>query len=269
MLATYLNSLREAFNRRVALVLIGIALLISVLLNSFVRIQSFPDGTDVVLMGSRSLGPAETAVPDIVEKASSLLGTLLPLLAIFAAAPMLASTLEKGWLELTFSKGTPRWKIFFGRFLGGATLYSCTFLLATFPLAYRLWWQTYVSTWQVIVALLLETLGFVALLAVAALATLPQKGVALPIMASVAIWFFSSPLAHRYTTYYQFLNSYTARWLVDWIYRIFPKCSELDSLSSSFIQHGHITSWWPIWSTGIFTVAVLGLALGMLDRKSF
>jgi hypothetical protein len=266
MLTTYWYSLREGFSRRVVLVLFGLAFLIAIGFNLIVSVS--PSGS--VVVGTQALGPAGHAVPVVIGGQVAATGTLLLLLALFAAVPLLTVTLDKGWLELTFSKAQPRWKIFMGRFLGGVTFYSMTFALATFPLALRLWLTTRVETWQVVVALLIQTLSFAALLSVAALATLPQKGVALPIMVSVAILFLSSPLAGRRETYYRMFSSHFARGLVDWAYAIFPKCSELEHLCGSFIQKGDVASWWwLLWSTVVFTSATLGITLSVLNRKSF
>lgn len=269
MLATYLNSLIEAFNHRVALVMLGVALLTAGLMSLIVRVRSAPDGSETIVVGSLDRGPVATAVPEILQQQIGVLANLLPLLAIFAAVPLLVMTLEKGWLELTFSKGVSRWKVFLGRFLGGVTLFACTFLLSALPLAYRLWWQTYVPTWQVVVALILETFSFTAVLAVAALATLAQKGVALPIVASVSVWLLSSTLADRRNSYYLWFTSPIARAFIEWTYRVFPKCHEISRLSAFYIQKSYVASWWPLWSTGAFIAVVLGLTLWLLHKKSF
>lgn len=266
MFTAYWYSLKEGFSRRVVLVLFGLALLIAIGFNLVVHTSS--DG--LVGLGSQPLAPASQAVPLVVAGQVAATGTLLLLLAIFAAAPLLTGTLEKGWLELTLTKAQPRWKFFMGRFLGGVTLYSLTFAFATFPLALRLWWTTHIETWQIAVALLIQTLSFAALLSVAAFATLPQKGVALPIMGSVAILLLSSPLAERREIYYRMLPSHFVRGLVDWAYAILPKCFELEHLCGSFVQKGDLASWWwMLWSTVAFTVAMLGMTLGLLRRKSF
>jgi hypothetical protein len=269
MLATYWNSLTESLNRRAALVLLGVALLIAGLLNSIVRVKTFPDGAQTLAVGSQTPGPVETAVPDVLESELRLLGPFLPLLAIFAASPLLTATLEKGWLELIFSKGVSRWKIFLGRFLGGVTLYAFTFFLATVPLAYRLWWQTYVPTWRIVVALAMETFGFVALLSVIALAALMQKGITLPIIGSVAIWLLSPLLRQRHEVFYPILPWRASRWVVDGMYLILPKCADIESLCSHFVRTGSIASWSPLWSTGIFACALMALSVWLLERKSF
>lgn len=157
MLTSYWYALEEAFSRRVSLVVFGVALLIANLFNLLVKIRSLPNGKDAIFLGPHLLGTSRIAVRSVLEAEFHVAGTLWLLLAVFAAVPLVASTLEKGWLELTFSKGTPRWRVFFGRFLAGVTLYFLTVVLATFPLGLRLWWKTGIATWGLAIALLIQT----------------------------------------------------------------------------------------------------------------
>ncbi len=222
MFATYLNALHESMSRRVALVLFGVAILIAIIFNAVVHVRTMSDGSTMIFVGAQPPAPPTIAVPGMLESILRATGSLWMLLAIFAAAPLLTATLEKGWLELVFSKGTARWKIFLGRYLAGLTLYSVMFAAATLPIALRLWWSTGVGTWQMGVALLIQTFGFAALLAVAALVTLPQKGVALPVIAAAAIWLLTPSLAMRQQTFYRLFSSHVVRGIVDWAYRILP-----------------------------------------------
>lgn len=269
MWATYLNSLRESMNRRVALVLFGVAILVAFAFNWIAHVRTPAGGTAVITIGTQAPFPATVAVPEVLESELHAAGSLWLLLTVFAAAPLLNGTLEKGWLELLFSKGTARWRIFTGRFLAGLTLYGLTFALATFPVAARLWWITGVATWQISLALLIETFSFAALLSVAALAALPQRGITLPIIAPVAVWILCPLLAKRQESFYQLFSSRFAREIVDWAYRILPKCSELEEIGVLFVHSEKIHSWWPVWSSGVFTLAVFSLTLGVLRRKSF
>lgn len=269
MFATYLNSLHESVSRRVALVLVGVAILVGIASNALVHVRTLPDGAKMIAVGAQPPAPSAIAVPATLEAILHASGSFWILLAIFAAAPLLTATLEKGWLELTFAKGIARWRIFLGRFLAGLTLYALMFAIATLPVALRLWWSTGIGTWQLGVALLIQTFSFAALLAASALATLPQKGVALPLIAASAIWLLTPSLAMRQQTFYRILSSHLARGIIDFAYRILPKCSELEDLCVSFVQQGTIASWWPLWSTAVFTLLVLGLTLWLLERKSF
>jgi hypothetical protein len=101
------------------------------------------------------------------------------------------------------------------------------------------------------------------------LATVPQLGAALGMVLALVVWIISPYLYNRQDSFYVLFSSSFARGLIDWMYRILPKTSELDGLSTSFIQDGHLTSWWPIWSTALFTVVAVSTSLYGLRRKSF
>jgi ABC-type transport system involved in multi-copper enzyme maturation permease subunit len=269
MWATYLSSLQESVSRRVALVLFGVAVLVAAAFNWIVHVVTTATGAPMIAIGTQPPVSPVLGAPAVLQSEIHAAGSLWLLLATFAAAPLLATTLEKGWLELVFSKGTARWRIFLGRFLGGLTLYAATFAVATIPVAARLWWVTGVSTWRIAIALVIQTFSFAALLSVAALVTLPQRSVALPVIASAALWVLCPALARREESFYQLLSSHFAREVVDWAYRILPKCTELEDLSAALIQTSTISSWWPIWSTGLFTLSLIVLTLWLLQRRSF
>ncbi len=110
MFAAYLNSLNESINRRMALVAFGLAIILAIVFNWGVHLK--PIGTDfMVVLGNRPMGPASLAVPALFASEAKFTGFIWLVVGIFAAVPVIASTLDKGWLELTFSKGTARWRI--------------------------------------------------------------------------------------------------------------------------------------------------------------
>ena len=67
----------------------------------------------------------------------------------------------------------------------------------------------------------------------------------------------------------QYVTSELERRALDWVYYIFPKCWELTSAAAAFIQSSAISTSWPLWTTGLFTLATLTLTLCLLERKSF
>jgi ABC-type transport system involved in multi-copper enzyme maturation permease subunit len=268
MLAAYLNSLHEAVNRRMALVTFGIAVVVAVTFNWVVHLK--PIGDDyMVVFGNRPLGPASLAVPSLFTSEAQFTGFFWLLLGVLAAVPLFASALEKGWTELTLSKGTARWRIMMGRYFGGISIYFVTLAVASVPLALRLWVQTGISPKPLFIALLLQTVGFAALIALAMLPCVAQLSSAVGMVLAIIVTVVSPYLYRRTDTFYQVFTSHWSRGIVDWMYRILPKNSELDGLSTSFIMDGHLGSWWPIWSTMLFTVALLAGSLYYLRRKSF
>lgn len=269
MIAAYVNSLAEAVNRRMGLVMLGLSAVVAVVFNWIVRLVPLRDGSTMIMFGNRMLGPDKIAAPALFKTEAQFTGGLWLLLGIFAAAPLLASTLDKGWLELTLSKGTARWKILVGRYFGGITLYFLALMITTMPLAIRIWLKTGAQPGPLVMATIIQCLGFAALLALAALATLPQTGIAVPIMVAVVVQIVSPFLAQRERTFYLLFSSPSLRGAVDWMYKILPKCYELNDLSTYYIDNGAIANWWPIWSTAAFLVAVMGLTIWLLHRKSF
>lgn len=268
MLAAYLHSVRESVNRRMALVLFGLAILFAVILFIVIKVTPLPDGTSMIFLGKHMLGPASLAVPAALVAEVQITGGLWLLLAIFASSPLLVSTMEKGWVELTFTKGVPRWKILMGSYFGGLTLYAMTLTLAMVPAAIYLWVKTGVGIQHLLVAIVFETFGFGALMALASLVTLTQTGVALPIIIAVFVDLFSPVLANRERGLFTVISSAGWRSVITFFYRILPKNFEIVAACENYIQYGKVGPWMPFWSTGIFIVVVLGLTMWLLHRKS-
>src|ERR1039458_1835333 len=112
MFAAYMHSVREAVNKRMALVLIGMALLFAVLFYFIISVTPLqPKDLSTVFMGKHALGPASLAVPAAMSRDVNIPRGAWPVLSIFGSVPLLVSSLEKGWVELTLTKGVARWKI--------------------------------------------------------------------------------------------------------------------------------------------------------------
>jgi ABC-type transport system involved in multi-copper enzyme maturation permease subunit len=268
MLAAYINSLREAVNRRMALVLFGMAILMAFLLTRFIVLVPLKDGTTMLFMGRQPLGPASLAVPAVLAAVVRMTGGLWLFLSIFASTPLLVSMLEKGWVELTLTKGVARWRVLLGCYFGGLTLFAATLMIATFPPAIYLWAKTGVGFRPLVMAIVLQTFAFASLMAIAALTTLTQTGAALPIIFAVVVDFLTPLLTNRNQTFYRLISSNWGRGIVDWVYRILPKNNEIIGQSESYIQLHTFGPAWPYWTTGVFIVAVMGLTIYLLHRKS-
>lgn len=268
MLAGYLDALQEATGRRLLPVLIGCSIVFALASNLIVHLSTAASGDTTLFLGTRALGSPEQAVPDVLATFTNWGATLWLLLSIGCAVPILASTLEKGWLELILSKSAARWQIFLGRYLAGVTLFGIAASLSILPLALHLWWSTGSDVLPVLVVVFFQIVSFAAILAVAGLVCLAQQNAVFPMACAVTVWLVSPLLATRHDSYYQVVTSYGGRFVLDILYIILPKCAEISLISSRWIKDGELVSWWPIWSTALFTVAVLGATLRLLERKS-
>jgi hypothetical protein len=268
MFAAYIHSMRESINKRMALVLIGMALLFAVILFLIINIRPMQDGTSMIFLGQHMLGPATLAAPAAYSAEVSITGGLWLFLAIFASVPLLVSMLEKGWVELTLTKGVARWKVLLGCYLSGLTLYVLTLCVAMLPTAVWLWMKTGVSFKSLLVAIVIETLGFASLMALAAFAAMTRTGAALPIMIAIFMDLLSPVLANREHGLFTLISSSFWRGVITWAYRILPKPYDLVNAGTGYIQFGSVGSWYPFWTTGLFIVVVLGTTMWMLERKN-
>ncbi|MFZ0820955.1 MAG: hypothetical protein WAM91_12860 [Candidatus Acidiferrales bacterium] len=268
MFAAYLHTVRESINRRMALVLIGMGILMAVILILVFKVVTLPNGQTVILLGRHMLGPAEFAVPAAMVQEVQITGGLWLFLAIFGSTPLIVSMMEKGWVELTLTKGVARWRVLLGAYFGGLTLYAATLTVATIPPAVWLYFKTGVGFQSLIVAILIQVFAFGALLSVVALACMTRTGAAVPIMLAVLVDILSPVLATREHGLFQVITSDFWRGLISWIYRVLPKDFEIVGAAQNYIQFHKLGPWWPFWSTGVFTLVTLGLTMWLLHRKS-
>jgi hypothetical protein len=268
MFAAYMHSVRESINKRMALVLIGVAILFALLLFFRIIVKPMANGTSMIFIGQHMLGPASLGVPAVEAQEIQFTGTLWLFLSIFAAVPLLVSSLEKGWVELTLTKGIARWKALLGAYFAGLTLYAATLAVAMFPLALWLWAKTGISCKPLLIAIAIEVLAFGSLLSLAAFASLTRTGAALPIMLSIFVFILAPFLASRERGLFELITSNWGRAIITWMYRILPKTSELVSMCIGYIQQESFGSWFPLWSTGTFIVAMMGLTIWTLHRKN-
>ena len=268
MLTVFKHTLFESLHRRVAVILIILAVVIVAVLLMLIRFETADDGTLLATTGRMVTVPASSLLPGLMNGLLQFSLTLWLFVALFAAAPLLTTHLEKGWVELLLSKGVPRWQIVLGRYAGAVGLVAVAlFVLNGLPAIY-FWLRAGYSPGKNFGALLLALFSFAAVLALMNLLSVLQMGSAIPVMAGYLQLALSSMLANR-TAFYAFLTSDWVQFFLDWSYRILPKHSELGGLASVFLEDGAIDAWWPIWSTGLFLVGALGLSCWVFHRKSF
>lgn len=263
-----LYTLRESFHRRMGIVMFVLALLVAGVFLWAIRFEAQPDGSVMTLMGGRREGPAEKVMPAVLQQQLQFASGPWLILGIFAAAPLLTSFLEKGWAEMQFSKGIPRWQMFLGRYLGALGVFAgSVLLLVAVPVLYA-WVGAGVSPGRIWMAMGILLFSYAAILAMIAAVSMALPNPAIPIMLGFLQTILSALLAQRKTVLYDVITAKWAQWLIDWAYRILPKTSELGRLAGRYYNVGEV-EWWPVWSSGLFLVGAVGLGIWLLHRKSF
>jgi ABC-type transport system involved in multi-copper enzyme maturation permease subunit len=267
MLTVVWHTIRESVHRRMGLVLLIFSIVLPSAMFAIARFETQPDGSIFIRTGRFLHRDAAGFVNNSLSTLLNFTAGPWLFLGMFAAAPLLASYLEKGASDLLLSKGVPRWQFFLGRILGVLGVFVVAIVVMDAGSALYLWARTGVGPGRFLVALLFPLLSFMAYLVMMAFISVAQANVGVLIMVAFLQVTFSAILFNR-NLLFTFITWGWARTSLDWLYRILPKNSELDRMATTYLATGNF-EWWPIWSTGVFIVAALGASFWLLHRKSF
>lgn len=268
MWTVIVQTLRESFLRRMGLVLLLISLLIPAALLWFYRFEPQPDGTVSIYVGSRLLGNGVEAAQWTFEVLYQQSSGLWFFLGLFATAPLLTAYLDRGWAEMLFSKGLPRWELLLGRYLGALGLFALALILLDSIPALYLWLRAGVAPGRFFLAMAVLVFSFATVLALMTLVAVVQPTTALPVIAGFVQIIFSALLMNRDILLYDIVRAGWARWCIDWIYRILPKNRELEQFTLAYLRTEKFPSWWPVWSSALFLVGALAVAIWLLRRRN-
>lgn len=262
-------TLREVLYRRMGVVFLVISILMPSLFIYFwiVSFERLPNG-QMVIHGGRMDIPVATFVEGSLSGMLEFSNIFWIFIAIFAAAPLMTSFLEKGWVDLLLSKGMARWKILLGRYISGLAMFMLAMLLMNGSVALYAWARTGISPWRFFAALGITSFSFAVVLALMTLTGVSQPNAALLVMVGFVEVMFSRFLATREVLYPVITRPWIKDFL-DWSYRLMPKHSGLQKLAVDCFMHRSIESWYAAWSSGVFLVVMLALACWLLHRKSF
>lgn len=269
MWAAFWDALAEAGGRKIVIAIVLLSLGIGYLYSRAVDFGKLAN-VNVLFFGPQNMGPYPFAVPQLLGTLTPLANVIATMLMIFAGCPQFVAMLEKGWRELTFSKGTARWQILLSRFISLTILYIAMYMGVCLPLALKLWWGTGIHPFSLLGSAVIATFSFAAMLSVGALASMTGTGgVAIPIGAPMMMFVVSQYLVERQRILWGYITSEFWRGVIDWLYYIFPKIQELQGAGAAYVQSATLPTSWPVWTTGLFTLVTLATTLWILERKSF
>lgn len=265
-----LFTLREAFAKKVFiffLIISGVVLLALGLIfgfaNTNVIMTSFNPSFDQ--FGANNF---ITAIELIII---SPLASLCLLLAIFSSANFVPSMLEKGNIDILISKPVSRQQLIWGKFFGGVVIVFLEVAL----LIIGVWLIVSIkfSLWNfgVLNAIWVITLTFASLYSVIILFGVVTRGSVFGMMIAYFIFLIISPvlLAFKDNRIF-FISSKLVKGIIDTLYYIFPKTSELmgDVLKNASTGIG-IQDFQPLISSILFLLVMMFLSILIFKKKDF
>jgi ABC-type transport system involved in multi-copper enzyme maturation permease subunit len=263
-------TIREALSRKIIVTFFAIStfvLIIFALLFSFVAFEDFSGM--VKTNGNDSLNIASEIVKGLkLFVVAPLFGGGL-FLSIFSASSFIPNMLEKGSADLIISKPISRTQIILGKFLGGVLIvlvniaYLILILWILIGLKFNIW------DISLLYSIITITFTFASLYALIILVGILTQSSILAMMLSYIIFFVLSPILTARDTISAFIDNKVVEWIMDILYYIIPKTSELGSLTTEMAMGYGIDEYQPILSTLIFTVLVLYTSIIIFSKKDY
>jgi ABC-2 type transport system permease protein len=269
-LALVRDTFREAFARKIFWGFFGCSTALILFFIFILRIDVVQGAIATVSLfgnASRSLD-----VQRLVRQAHGAIAAFLftagMFLAVFASAGLIPSVFEPGRIELLLSKPVERYHILLGRYTGNVLVIAANIFYLVFAVWLIFGIKTGVWTAGFLWSSVLTVYMFAVLLTVVVLVGVLWESAAVTTMVTFAIMIVSPILAQQ-PTLERLLTSETSRNIVRGAYYALPKVFDLGRMTRSLVLGNPIDDWMPVWSSGLFGVAVLGAGIYVFARKNY
>jgi|GEM_PF-4926206 len=270
MIAILWDCFHEAIYRKVFLLMVAGALLFCVFEMYNIRFLAQSNGEiKVQYHGYKKLMPAVELIEDEWQAIFAISQGPGFFFSMFLVAPLLSTYLEKGSIELAFTKGISRKVIYLSRVLGAFSIYCIPILLFNaLPVLYfaahvDFGWARWFD------AVFLQMFIFAGAFVVMAAAALSQRGQATVILSGYAFFMICAAMEARYSLGLEgvFWKRFLFNWMtLAWI--VLPKPQELMGASRTFMEE-EFNSWFALATTAVFIVVAAVLTAMNLKKKSF
>ncbi|MCF8240484.1 MAG: ABC transporter permease [Melioribacteraceae bacterium] len=265
------GTFREALAKKIFLVFFGVStfvLLIFILLFSFLKIEEFLP----VINGQK-----EGETLNLIKQISLFFKMIVvvPLfgggifLSIFAVSNFIPNLLEKGNVDLFLSKPIARYQILLGKYLGGLIVVFLN--IAYIVLGVWLLIGFKFGNWEFgfLSSILTITYTFALLYAFIIFIGVVTRSSILAMMISYLIFFIFSPLLLARDKISILIDSKPVEYILDGLYYLLPRTSELGAITGSLAESGSIPNWEPVFTSfGFMILSLLG-AITIFSKKDY
>jgi len=259
-------SLREAMARKVFISFFIISLL-TIFFVAF--IISMPNFVKAFVVGAgNNFLESFTALEIMFISPISLIGILM---SVFSSASFIPVMLEKGNIDLLLSKPISREQLLIGKYLGGIAVVLIN--IALLIIGVWLVFSIKFSVWNFgfLLTIFTITFTFAILYSIIVLFGILTKSSAPGMMIAYLIFLIVSPVL--YSVKYKLgvlIQSSLVKGIVDFVYYLFPKTSELMGKTTyDLATGGGITNYQPVLTSLGFLILTLGIAVAIFRKKDF
>ncbi len=190
-------------------------------------------------------------------------------LAIFASSGLIPSVLEPGRIALLLSKPLRRTTLLLGRYTGNLLVVTLNHVYLVVGIWLILGYKTSIWEPRFLLAIPISLFMFAVLLCVVVLVGVSSESSALSVMLAVAMMLISVLLAQR-DFVIKLLDSEWSRELWTGLYWIVPKVYDLGYTMKQIVLYDREADWvTPVWTSGVFGIAVLCCAIQIFRKRDF
>lgn len=263
-------TLRETFSRKIFIAFFAISTLSLItmgLILASVDVESF-----MAFFGQKSQND-EIILSEILRGlkliiVSPLFGFGL-FLSIFSVSSLVPNMLEKGNIDLLLSKPVARYQIIIGKFFGGTLVvflniaYLVIGMWLLFGIKFGVWETAFLYSIPMI------TFTFAVLYSLIIIVGIMTKSSILAMMLSYIIFIIISPLLAFRENFYPLINNKAAEIVLDVLYYIIPKTSELGTQMNDLTISGGIDDFQPILTSLVFMILILYSSIIIFNKKDY
>jgi ABC-type transport system involved in multi-copper enzyme maturation permease subunit len=262
-------TLQEAFARKNFITFFAVSTLVILII---IAVFASTDLTNYTFVAKGSVGQFD--LRQEVAKFFRVL-VIMPLfggglfLSIFSVSSFIPNMLEKGNIDVFLSKPISRTELLLGKFFGGilVVFFNVVYLVVA------IWAMTGAKFTSWDSAFLLSafsiTFAFMVLYAMIILIGVLTQSSVLAMMLSYLIFFILSPLLEARKTWGVIIHSDFVKSLVDMLYYIIPKTSEMGTITKELAIGNQIQNIQPIFSSFLFMILALVLSIFIFNKKDY
>jgi ABC-type transport system involved in multi-copper enzyme maturation permease subunit len=269
--ALVLDTFREAFARKIFWALFGLSTLMVLFFLFLLKIDIVEGAIATIsLFGQTSgrTGDINRFVRQAYAGIATFLYTWGMLLAVFASAGLVPSLLEPGRIELLLSKPVSRAHILLARYAGSVLVVGLNISYLVLGVWAIFGWKTGIWSPGFLYSIVFAVFVFAVLLSVVVLIGVLFENAAVATMVTAALMVIS-PILAQSKIMDKLLSSEWSRNVWKGLYYTLPKVYDIGKMTLNIVREQPVGGLMPLWSSALFGVFILAVALLFFARRDF
>lgn len=205
---------------------------------------------------------------DIAVGALDSYMSFLVFLTILGTAGLLPSMMVRGRAEYFLSKPLSRTSLYLNKLFGIWLVYGGTIVLGAI-VVYAFFYMGYgYFDAKLAYLFILNLVSLFIWLSLTMFAGVLTGSFAVTIMLAFLVWIVQG-LLQWHEAVEQVVSSKVVTTIVDTLYYVFPKTSQLSDLTETVARGNPVESWLPLWSSLLFAVVMVGATVVIFQRKDY